>query len=293
VPDSSWRELHATAEAGEPALMAVFLAAIGELIRRVRIAELFAGLTYRDAGRALAALHLDTLAPSLAEFTGVLDQVATAQAERTLSRVARTILNDTNATLTLRLGGGLPTHEIADWARAHAGTLAQNLSNETRYALQNIIADALGSGQSPAQMAALIEKVIGLNQRQAGSLARFRAALKAAGTTGDALEKLVARRARLMLRQRARAIARTESITAANAANRLTWERNVREGVLDPSRWRVQWLAVEDDRLCPSCLELDGQTVRIGEPFISPTYGEVDGPALHPACRCSTALVRA
>lgn len=291
MPDS-WRELHATAEAGEPALMAVFLAAIGELLRRVRIAELFAGLSTRDAGRALAALHLDTLAPSLAELTGVLDQVATAQAERTLSRVARTILNDTNASLTLRLGGGLPTAEIADWARAHAGRLAQNLSNETRYALQNIIADALASGQGPAQMAALIEKVIGLNQRQANALAKFRAALEAAGTNGDALERLVARRARLMLRQRARAIARTETISSANAANRLTWERNVREGVLDPSRWRVQWLAVEDDRLCPDCMDLDGQTVAIGQPFISPAYGEVWGPALHPQCRCTVYLVR-
>ncbi len=273
--------------------MSVVLAAIAELVRRVQIAELFAGLATRDPGRALAALHLETLAPSLAELTGVLEQTATTQAERTLSRLARTISTDTNASLVIRLGQGMPSAEITDWARAYSARLVRGVSDETRYALQRIIADGLARGQSPATLASLIEKVIGLNQRQAVALQRFRDGLEAEGVGADAVARLVARRARLMLRQRARAIARTETISAVSAGQRLVWERNIQEGVLRREAWWQEWLSVNDERLCPSCLAMDGQRVRIGEPFISPDYGEVMGPALHPSCRCAVGLVRA
>lgn len=70
--------------------------------------------------------------------------------------------------------------------------------------------------------------------------------------------------------QRARVIARTETIYAINQAAIATYkEHHVKE---------VEWLAAQDDRICEECMERDGKTYPINNP--------PDIPA-HPNCRCA------
>ncbi len=286
-----WRAVHAQADAGVPALRQAFLDAIAWLAAATGWDVLTRALQLNDPTSALAAIPFDGLPARLSPTVGILEDVATRTADLTLARTLAQVSRQ--ATIGLRLTGGMPTEEIRRWAHEYGGLLIQDLTTETRRAVQGILESATLHGQSPARTAKLLEAVVGMNRRQAAALARYRTALEAEGLAGTRLERLVARYAARQVRMRALAIARTETITAANRGQLEVWHRNIREGVLRPEAWWVEWMAVEDDRLCPSCLELDGQRVRIGQPFISPTYGEVAGPALHPACRCATALVRA
>lgn len=293
--DPSWRELHDLAATFEPEVRAIFLAAIAGLVDRVDFDALLVALARRDPTNAIAAIPLRTLPPSLLELSAVLESLANDAARVARQRLLGLPGSATPTTLVVNLTSGiptLPTHEIADWARAYAGSLAEDLGTETRKALQTIIADAVNAGQAPAQTAKLLRSVIGLNRRQAAALARYRAALVEEGLATWKVARLTARYAARLLKQRAIAIARSETISAANQGNLETWRRNVREGVLDPHRWVKEWLAIGDPRTCPDCEALDGQHADIDQPFISPAYGEVWAPALHTNCRCSVALVR-
>ncbi len=46
------------------------------------------------------------------------------------------------------------------------------------------------------------------------------------------------------------------------------------------------WVTAEDEKVCPICEPLDGQTVKAGEMFET-QIGPADGPILHVRCRCS------
>ncbi len=294
--DPQWRAVHLAALTGEPEARSAFLDAVRALILAVSVQRILQALALRDPTNAVAALNLEALEPAIAAgMVGALERIATAAAESALGVVEREALTGPHASLLLRLGQGMPKPEIVDWARQYGLALARDLSAETRYALQNIIARALNAGQAPAVTARLIEQVIGLTQRQTAALLRYRETLLNEGIALPRVERMVARYSARLLRARATAISRTESITAANAGNRLVWERNVREGTVDPSRWVREWIAIvpSDGRTCPDCEDMDGQTAPIGQPYISPAYGEVWGPALHPQCRCSEVLVRA
>ncbi len=70
---------------------------------------------------------------------------------------------------------------------------------------------------------------------------------------------------------RARTIARTETLYAYNATARQRYRRNGIE--------EEEWLAAADERVCEQCGPLDGQRFALGEGPDCP---------LHPNCRCTT-----
>lgn len=60
-------------------------------------------------------------------------------------------------------------------------------------------------------------------------------------------------------------------------------------------RYELQWVTVEDNRVCPVCRPLDGQTIASQRSFRREgvTWSDVPGqPPAHPRCRCYTRVVR-
>lgn len=88
---------------------------------------------------------------------------------------------------------------------------------------------------------------------------------------------------------RAETIARTETISASVNGQQELWDQAVEEGLLTGTESQ-EWIITPDDRLCPICEAIEGQTVPLGEPFVTDD-GEVDGPPAHPRCRCAVGLV--
>jgi hypothetical protein len=100
---------------------------------------------------------------------------------------------------------------------------------------------------------------------------------------GEAARKAGTYAARL-LRQRALTIARTETIGAAVRGQLATWRVGQRSGLLRaPTK---TWIVTPDDRLCRYCRALADREIPLDARFAS-GLGSVDGPPLHPRCRCA------
>lgn len=87
---------------------------------------------------------------------------------------------------------------------------------------------------------------------------------------------------------RADTIARTESMRASNQGQIESWKQATDEGLLTGEEQK-EWITTPDDRLCPICEPLDGETTPMDKPF-STELGRVDGPPVHPNCRCTIGL---
>ena len=77
--------------------------------------------------------------------------------------------------------------------------------------------------------------------------------------------------------------ARTEIMMAVNEGQREAWRQAVDEGLLTGKEQRV-WIAIEG--ACPACDALDGETA----PLDGEYSGGVEGPPLHPRCRCTEGI---
>lgn len=86
-------------------------------------------------------------------------------------------------------------------------------------------------------------------------------------------------------KDRALLISRTETMRASNQGQLLSWGQAVEEGLLT-GREQKTWIVTDDERLCPECEELDGETVPLDEDF---SNGE-DAPPAHVLCRCNLGL---
>ena len=72
---------------------------------------------------------------------------------------------------------------------------------------------------------------------------------------------------------------------AVHQGQREVWEQAVEDGLLDAGMKRT-WIVTADDRLCPICEPLDGETADLDGLFA----GEFEGPPAHPNCRCTEGL---
>jgi hypothetical protein len=68
----------------------------------------------------------------------------------------------------------------------------------------------------------------------------------------------------------------------------MAWQEASAQGLFGTSTPVKVWVAAGDAE--PICAELDGTEVEMGELFSS-ELGDVEGPPLHPNCRCTLAVV--
>lgn len=91
---------------------------------------------------------------------------------------------------------------------------------------------------------------------------------------------------------RAEMIARSESIRASNYAAEEVYKQS---GIA-----YKEWITASDERTCPYCASMDGKRLQVGKPFwkvgqtltvddedLNFNFLDVDGPPLHPNCRCT------
>ncbi len=170
--------------------------------------------------------------------------------------------------------------------------LVRDVTEETRRALRRIIHESMRDGIAPIDAARLIRQTIGLTERQALSVRAIRATNPSAAV-GYA-DKL--------LRQRAMNIARTETMRGANRGQQIAWREMARDPLMPTVRQR--WSTAPDDRLCDLCAPMDGKIIGLDAAFESnergvlpskrvplPVAMDVEGPPLHPSCRCTLGVV--
>lgn len=204
--------------------------------------------------------------------------------------------------------------EAVRWAQDHAGSLVSGIVDQNKLAIRQIISTAMAQGGHPYDTAQLIQHTIGLAPRQVTAVGNFRAGLLEAIDNGSSpsslagrfglspvrypgqmtpgrVEEFTRKYADNQLQWRARTIARTETMTAANYGQQGLWESMMGNGFLEPTARKV-FIVTDDDRLCEECASYDGQTVEvIGGSFSSDlSDGTVEQPPIHGNCRCTTGL---
>jgi hypothetical protein len=279
--DPLWHQMHQAAETNEAALSRLFATAFAALAARVVLLRIRSALRFGNADAAMQAVPVAQLLTLRAAVEELLLETA-----RTGARIG--VAGD----LVVRLGtsDGLPVADLAYWARTRSAALVVGITEQTRQALRQTIAQAIQSGLSPARASKLVEAVVGLNTVQARALLRRSAELVERGVTLARRQAILERYAAQLRRQRARVIARHELAQAANAGRRAIWTRDVRNGLIVPDRWEREWVAIvpSDGRTCAYCQGQDGERAPITGVYPDGS----SGPPGHVLCRCTEVLRR-
>lgn len=289
-----WRVLGAIEDDAVPGMRRAFLAALTALHGTVDVVAVEAALAAHDTAAVVALVPLDTFAEALEAILPDLEAVSAAAHRATADALPATIAEAVTPAEAEAIGERLAisfdelSPAVIQAIRDHGAALVREVTEETRAAITEAIERAYVEGLHPRQAANAIAEIVGLTRRQAAAVERYRAALDAEGRDAAQVDRMVARFTRRLLTRRAQLIARTETNRAMNLGRRGTWRDLVLQGLLDPARWRRQWLTVlPAPGVCPICAPRDGTTATIDGTYAD----DLDGPPAHPACRCSEVLV--
>lgn len=179
----------------------------------------------------------------------------------------------------------VPTSQaVADANRLRNMALIKNVTEQQRDAVRALLAynAHLEPPLTVEGFAKVLRPCIGLTEREAKAVARWRDQLGVEGYAGAATEHSVQNYAAFLLRRRADRIARTELSWSFNAGQLATIKNAQTQGVL-VTEVRKRWAAAMDEMTCPVCGgELDGQVVGLDADFST----GVPHPPAHPHCRC-------
>lgn len=257
-----WRRVHQAADRYEGRLKRIFKKSFSEGRRAVDNKALRRALTLRDEIGVLSEMSkaIDVFQQELGYDQNNSDAPLTVALYDTLVASAR----GTEKSLKSRLRAAAPSPaeikgfkfdetnpEALRWARERAAELIGELSDADRRAIRELVEEAFEEQFDVDELADRIADIIGDDER-------------------------------------AEVIARTEAMRAANEGQQQLWSQAVEEGLLTGTEEK-EWIVTPDDRLCPLCEPLDGKTVPLKDEFET-EQGKIDGPPLHPRCRCTLGL---
>lgn len=274
--------IHRIADRLEPRVRQQFLDAIRTLRGRIDERALAEALDAGDVAAAEQLIHLDELPEDLKPIADTLRQV--------FHGAGAIAAEELGAVLNQSLSFTLTNPRAVAWAARHGSQLIVQISEATRTGVRSLIADGIATGRPVVATAREIRGLVGLTQRQAAAVNNYRAELLSEGQAGDLFERRVLRYGQQLLNQRARIIARTETIAASSQGQLELWRQAAADGLIDPQRTKRRWIATEDDRICPICQDLDGVVVPFAAPFKTNAGIELWAPPAHPGCRCANAL---
>lgn len=176
------------------------------------------------------------------------------------------------------------------FASARSGQLITSIDEMTRISVNRIITDAFNNQVDVLTTAGRIKSIIGLHPQYAEAVVKFEKRefarfIKSGLKEGDAKTRAVRNAtayADRLKKSRATTIARTEIQIAQNAGRYEGWRQAAENGYIDPASTKT-WIIADDERTCPICLELNGETV----PWNGIFSNGMDKPVAHPNCRCA------
>lgn len=283
-----------------------------------RLAPKWAAAFRQAIAEVKGYISLSDLAGALSrgeDVTAILDELP--RFLRPASTIIETVITEAEALslqgfrpkLTVKPGAFTLVNELAvEWARKRSASLVRAIGVTQRDTIRQLVAQATQQGGHPYETAKLIKETIGLDPRLAGAVRNYQRGLAEQGMPADEIARKVSAYTDRLLRYRARMIARTETLSAANRGQQLAWWNAVQNGWLDPNQWNRIWLAGPEKNIpikgvkrgspkkfrrvpCAVCEAMDRQTVALFEPWTLPSGRVIETPTdSHPHCRCTEAL---
>lgn len=317
---SLYEWIHEVADAAAPDVRRRFLSAIATIRGTVQEAKLRAALETGNVDAVMRVLGLD-------RNLGPIEPMLLKPLEATVHEAGAAALDATPAIANATRGGQLAMRfdainpHTVQAVRNYGFNMIRQVTEDTRDGIRAIVSNALEFGGHPTEQARQIRSLIGLTEDQADAVSNFRRLLEtrdrsalnralrdrrfdstlrrvisdpeAAAFTDEQITRMTERYASRMLDFRATTIARTETINAARLGTQGAWVQATENGLLQRSKVRQGWMVTPDDKLCIYCAEvplLNPDGVPLGEQFKT-ALGPVDGPTLHPLCRCVLYLI--
>lgn len=207
-----------------------------------------------------------------------------------------------------------PTAEA--WLKEYSSSLVTEIVDDQRNLIRQALERGLANGENPRATALNLVGRIGPNGKRSGGLigltssqaewvqnyadalasdsptdalnynlrdARFDAAVQRAADSGiplteDQIDTMTTSYTNRALKYRAESIARTESMAALHEAQGQAVDQAIESGEVDPENIEQIWRSTKDKRTRSSHRDMDGQTVKYGEMFISGLGNELAHP---------------
>ena len=210
------------------------------------------------------------------------------------------------------------SQDALNYARNESGQLITNMANEQRAVMRQVVGQSMSQGATRAATSSALRDALmdigtgsefgritaatiganvngltlGYEQAVWNRANTVAADLAKRGITGtkavEEVKKKTEAYAEKLRRARARTIARTEIIRAAEEGRQQSWEQAANKGLIDKNKATKTWSASPMD-VCQICSKLQGKTVPLMGKF-STGIGEVKTPPAHPNCRCTMRL---
>lgn len=158
------------------------------------------------------------------------------------------------------------------------------LRTDVRDVVRAHVENGLRGGVNPRETARSLRTVIGLAPNQEEAVRNYRRALeggdgarspfayqlrdrrfdatvKAGKLTPEKIDRMVGAYRKRFIAWNAETNARTASLDAMKAGQRLSWESAVDRGIVDRGRLTKRWVGVKDERERPEHLAMEGETV--------------------------------
>lgn len=183
---------------------------------------------------------------------------------------------------------------VQDWAFRQSSNLIVQIDEEMRRTIRSMVGDAVSGKYTNQQLGQRIARIIPLHDRYQNAVnRRYDMLVKQYVTGGMDVDKAVLKAGQMsdkyaayLTRQRARTIARTETMFASNNGQYIGQMGAINSGLVNGLVMK-EWSTAEDEDVCPICGPLDKVQVPFHQPF---TTGSLVPPA-HPNCRCTYNLI--
>jgi len=195
--------------------------------------------------------------------------------------------NLSSGELLLMESFNMRNQKAIEWAEKNTGKLITGIDETTRNGIAQIIANAQRYGGHPYETALEIQEMIGLTDRQIIYIKNLEQQMIESGKTKEYIASVVKAYTSKKTLERAKMIARTETIASSCQGQQLHWEDQLEKGFLDNFTMQKEWIVTPDDRLCPICAAMNKERTSIDGFF---NFGGKTPPR-HPRCRCAVGLV--
>lgn len=314
----------------EPAIRDAVLAAIREIRDSAILTQLIELIERGDEQAVLRALGL-----SEAVFGGyyfAMMQTFEAGGLALIARLPKYVTGSDGVKTMTRFN--MRDRDAERWLQQQSSSMVTRITEDTRFAVREAMQAGLRDGRNPRNVALdLVGRfnretgrreggLVGLADNQIGWVRSVREKLRALDPsylemglrykrgdgivqraiasgkplTEDEIERLVGRYTENALRHRGEMIARTEALTALNRGEYEATVQALKQHGRPLSAARKVWDSAGDGRVRDSHRALDGMSVQIDEPFVSPLTGarmmhphdqSLDAPAKEViGCRC-------
>jgi len=175
------------------------------------------------------------------------------------------------------------------WMQERATHLiTDGITKSQRQVVSDLLLDGFERGLRAEEIYGEIKANVGLTKRWNNAVLNRRTKLAEMGFDEGEVARRTDKYREQLLGKRAQMISRTETITAQAQGRNDAWKMAQDSGQLPAVQRR--WIAAPGG--CEICLELDGKTAKLGEPYESASEGAVDMPGedSHPGCRCTESL---